>query len=158
MRGLQRGRLLSHAAGIEGVRALSMIRRLDHIAIAVPDIEAAITRFVEDLGIELAGREDVPTESTTTAFFPIDGTQIELIHPMEGSGPVQTFLDKRGGGLHHLCFETDDIETDMKRLQEKGYRFLSEAPKPGAHGTRVVFIHPKSAGGVLIELAEHPKE
>jgi methylmalonyl-CoA epimerase len=135
-----------------------MIRRLDHIAIAVPDIEAAIKRFVEDLGIELAGREDVPTESTTTAFLPIDGTKIELIHPMDGAGPVQTFLDKRGGGLHHLCFETDDIETDMLRLQEKGYRFLSEAPKPGAHGTRVVFIHPKSAGGVLIELAEHPKE
>ena len=61
-----------------------------------------------------------------------------------------------GSGLHHLCFETDDIEADMARLKEKGYRFLSEAPKPGAHGTRVAFIHPKSCGGVLIELAEHP--
>ena len=135
-----------------------MIRRLDHIAIAVPDIEAAIARFADDLGLTLAGREDVPSQSTTTAFLPIDGTQIELIHPMNGEGPVQAHLDKRGGGLHHLCFETDDIDADMSRLQEKGYRFLSEAPQPGAHGTRVAFIHPKSAGGVLIELAEYPKE
>ena len=134
-----------------------MIRRLDHIAIAVPDIEAAIQRFSEDLGIELAGREDVPTQSTTTAFLPISGTQIELIHPMNGEGPVQGFLDKRGGGRHHLGFETDDIDADMQRLVDKGYRFLSDAPQPGAHGTRVVFIHPKSAGGVLIELAEYPK-
>ena len=133
-----------------------MIRRLDHIAIAVPDMEAAISRFVDDLGIELAGREDVPTESTSTAFLPIDGTKIELIHPIGGEGPVAAYLEKRGGGLHHLCFETDDIESDMATLQAKGYRFLSDAPKPGAHGTRVAFIHPKSCGGVLIELAEHP--
>ena len=135
-----------------------MIRRLDHIAIAVPDMEAAIARFVDDLGIELAGREDVPSESTSTAFLPIDGTKIELIHPIAGEGPVAAYLEKRGGGLHHLCFETDDIEADMARLKEKGYRFLSEAPKPGAHGTRVAFIHPKSCGGVLIELAEHPTQ
>lgn len=133
-----------------------MIRRLDHIAIAVPDMEAAIARFVDDLGIELAGREDVPSESTSTAFLPIDGTKIELIHPIAGEGPVAAYLEKRGGGLHHLCFETDDIDSDMARLRDKGYRFLSEAPKPGAHGTRVAFIHPKSCGGVLIELAEHP--
>jgi len=135
---------------------MSMIRRLDHIAIAVPDMEAAIARFVDDLGIELAGREDVPSESTSTAFLPIDGTKIELIHPIAGEGPVAAYLEKRGGGLHHLCFETDDIDSDMARLRDKGYRFLSEAPKPGAHGTRVAFIHPKSCGGVLIELAEHP--
>jgi len=133
-----------------------MIRRLDHIAIAVTDMDAAIARFVDDLGIELAGREDVPSESTSTAFLPIDGTKIELIHPMNGEGPVAAYLEKRGGGMHHLCFETDDIEGDMALLKAKGYRFLSEAPKPGAHGTRVAFIHPKSTGGVLIELAEHP--
>ena len=135
-----------------------MITGLDHIAIAVPDLQAAIARFAEDMGIPLKGTEDVPSAKTTTAFFPISGTQIELIHPLNGEGPVAKFLDKRGGGLHHICFSTDDIEADMARLQAKGYRFLSEAPKPGAHGTRVAFIHPKSAGGVLIELAEHPRE
>ena len=94
---------------------------------------------------------------SATAFFPISGTQIELIHPINGQGPVAKYLEKRGGGLHHLCFRTDDIEHDMQRLKDKGYRFLSQQPQPGAHGTRVAFIHPKSAGGVLIELAEHPK-
>ena len=135
-----------------------MIVRLDHIAIAVPDLQAAITRFADDFGLQLGGTEDVPTEHTSTAFLPIEGTQIELIHPMDGQGSVQKFLDKRGGGIHHLCFESDDIDADMKRLTAKGYRFLSDAPKPGAHGTRVAFIHPKSTGGVLIELAEHPSK
>lgn len=134
-----------------------MIKRLDHIAIAVPDLEAAIARFCEDMGLSLAGREDVLSAQTTTAFVPVGETRLELIHPLEGQGPVAKFLEKRGGGLHHLCFETDDIESDMEHLRSKGYRFLTEAPTPGAHDTRVAFIHPRSCGGVLIELAEHPR-
>jgi methylmalonyl-CoA epimerase len=134
-----------------------MIRRLDHIAIAVADIEGAIRRFSEDLGVPLSGREDVPTESTSTAFLPIEGTRIELVHPMAGGGPIAKYLEKRGPGLHHLCFETDALDADIERLRAKGYVFLSDAPKPGAHGTRVIFLHPKSFDGVLIELAEHPK-
>lgn len=134
-----------------------MIRSLDHIAIAVPDLERAIRRFAEDFGIPLEGTEDVVSAQTSTAFLPISGTRIELIHPLEGQGPVQRFLERRGGGMHHLCFATDDIEADMERLKAKGYRFLSETPQPGAHGTRVAFIHPKSTDGVLIELAEHPE-
>ena len=135
-----------------------MIVALDHIAIAVPDLAAAIRRFAEDFGVPFAGTEDVAAAQTSTAFFPLPGTQIELIHPLDGQGPVQKYLETRGGGLHHLCFRTDDIEADMQRLAAKGYRFLSDTPKPGAHGTRTVFIHPKSSDGVLIELAEHPKE
>jgi methylmalonyl-CoA/ethylmalonyl-CoA epimerase len=133
-----------------------MIKRLDHIAIAVPDLERAIRRFQEDLGLNLDGTEDVEAARTTTAFFPLPPTRIELVHPLRGEGPIRDYLEKRGGGLHHLCFETDDIEADMRRLEEKGYRFLSPAPTPGAHGTRVAFIHPQSCDGVLIELAEHP--
>lgn len=135
-----------------------MITALDHVAIAVPELDAAIRRFAEDFGLTFDGTEDVPTEQTSTAFFPIPGTRIELISPMDGAGPVAGSLAKRGPGMHHLCFRTDDIVGDMERLKAKGYRFLSDAPKPGAHGTKVVFIHPKSAGGVLIELAEHPAE
>lgn len=134
-----------------------MIKRLDHIAIAVPDLDAAIRRFCEDLGLPLAGQEDVLAAKTTTAFVPAGETRIELIHPLNGEGPVAKYLEKRGGGLHHLCFETDDIDGDMELLRGKGYRFLTDAPTPGAHDTRVAFIHPKSCGGVLIELAEHPK-
>ena len=134
-----------------------MITHLDHIAIAVPDLAAAITRFAEDFGLTLSGTEDVPTEKTSTAFFPIPGTRIELVSPMEGDGPIATSLEKRGPGIHHLCFRTDDIEADMARLTAKGYRFIQDTPKPGAHGSRVAFIHPKSTGGVLIELAEPGK-
>lgn len=135
-----------------------MITGLDHVAIATADIEAAIRRLAEDFGISLSGREDVPTESTSTAFFPMKGTRIELITPMEpGVGNVATSLAKRGEGVHHLCFSTDDIEADIARLTAKGYRFLNQTPKPGAHGTRVAFIHPKSCGGVLVELAQHPE-
>ena len=96
------------------------------------------------------------TAQTSTAFLSVEGAKIELIHPLDGAGPVKKFLETRGGGLHHLCFESDDIEADMERLVAKGYRFLSDKPQPGAHGTRVAFIHPKSTDGVLIELAEHP--
>ena len=137
-----------------------MITGLDHIAIAVADINAAIRRFADDMGLTMSGGEDVPTEQTRTAFFPLPGTRIELITPLNGQGPVAASLERRGEGLHHICFRTDDLDGDMQRLREKGYRFLSESPKPGAHGTRVVFIHPKSGGGVLIELAElpHPPE
>ena len=134
-----------------------MIVGLDHIAVAVPDLSEAIRRFTEDLGLELAGTEDVPSAQTRTAFLPLPATRIELVHPLEGHGPIQTFLDKRGGGLHHLCFRTNDLDGDVARLRAKGYRFTTEGPTPGAHGTRVIFVHPKSFGGVLVELAEHAK-
>ena len=133
-----------------------MITRLDHIAIAVPDLAAAIRRFTEDLGLPLEGTEDVLSALTSTAFLPVGPAHIELIVPLEGRGPVQGFLDRRGGGLHHLCFQTDDIDGDMARLRARGYVFTTDAPTPGAHGARVAFIHPKSAGGVMIELAQHP--
>ena len=131
-----------------------MIRKLDHIAVAVPDLQRAIQRFCGDMGLPLAGQEAVPAQSTTTAFLPAGDTRIELVHPIDGKGPIQTFLDKRGGGLHHLCFESDDIYADTARLRGLGYRFLSDAPGPGAHGSTVIFLHPKDFDGVLIELTQ----
>ncbi|PCJ46854.1 MAG: methylmalonyl-CoA epimerase [Moraxellaceae bacterium] len=135
-----------------------MIIGLDHVAIAVPDLEKSIKRFAEDFGLDFKGSETVEDAKTQTAFFPISGTQIELVHPLNGEGPVQKYLDKKGGGLHHICFKSDDVAADMERLTEKGYIFLSDAPKPGAHNTLVAFIHPKCTDGVLIEIAEHPKD
>lgn len=131
-----------------------MITALDHIAIAVPDLERAIKRFLDDFGIRFEGTEEVEAAKTTTAFFPIDGTSIELVHPLGGEGPIAKYLDKRGGGMHHISFRTDDIDADVVRLKEKGYQFLSDGPQPGAHGSRVIFIHPKSCDGVLIELTQ----
>lgn len=131
-----------------------MITALDHIAIAVPDLDKAIRRFMEDFGITYDGTEEVEAAKTTTAFFPIDGTQIELVHPLRGEGPIAKYLEKKGGGIHHLSFRSDNIEEDVARLKAKGYQFLSDEPQPGAHNCRVIFIHPKSCDGVLIELSQ----
>jgi methylmalonyl-CoA/ethylmalonyl-CoA epimerase len=134
-----------------------VIVALDHVAIAVDDLPAGIRRFCNDLGLPLAGTEDVVSAQTTTAFLPVPGTRIELVAPLDGEGPIAAHLAKRGPGIHHLCFRTDDLDTDVARLRDRGWRFTTDAPTPGAHGTRVMFVHPKSTGGVLIELAEHPE-
>ena len=131
-----------------------MITSLDHIAIAVPDFERALKRFMEDFGLPFDGTEDVPSAKTKTAFFSLPETHIELVHPLEGEGPIAKYLETRPGGIHHLCFRTDNIDDDVHRLRALGYQFLSEEPSPGAHGARVIFIHPKSCDGVLIELSE----
>lgn len=129
-----------------------MITALDHIAIAVPDLEASVKRFMEDFGLEYKGSEEVEAALTSTAFFSIEGTSIELVHPLNGQGPVAKYLDKKGGGIHHICFRSDDIEQDVAHLKAKGYQFLSDKPSLGAHNSQVIFIHPKSCDGVLIEL------
>lgn len=129
-----------------------MITALDHIAIAVPELEKAIKRFQEDFQLNFEGTEDVEDAKTSTAFFPVPATSIELVHPLRGEGPIAKYLEKKPGGLHHLCFRTDNIEEDVERLKAKGYQFLSDAPSPGAHNSKVIFIHPKSCDGVLVEL------
>ncbi len=133
-----------------------MITGLHHIAIAVPNLQAAISRFCTDLGCTFKDVEDVISAATQTAFLPITETQIELIHPLNQQGPVQKFLDKKGGGLHHLCFQSDDLLADRDRLIAKGYVFIQLEPQVGAHNSRVLWIHPKSTEGILIELAEYP--
>ena len=134
-----------------------MIVALDHIAIAVPDLQRAIDRFLGDFGLTFEGTENVEAAKTTTAFFPIDGTSIELVHPLDGQGPLAQHLEKRGPGIHHLCFRSNNLNDDVASLKGKGYRFLSDEPSIGAHNTRVIFIHPKSCDGVLIELNEYPE-
>lgn len=133
-----------------------MIRRLDHIAIAVPDLDRAIRRFSDDLGLSFEGQEAVPAQSTRTAFFPTGPAHVELVTPLDGQGPIAKYLEKRPGGLHHLCFSTDDIEVDVARLRAKGWEFLTPAPTPGAHVCRVIFAHPRSCDGVLVELSQPP--
>ena len=90
-----------------------MITALDHIAIAVPDLEKAVARFLEDFGLKYEGQEDVEAAKTSTAFFPLPETSIELVHPLRGEGPIAKYLEKKGGGLHHLCFRSDDNDADM---------------------------------------------
>ena len=134
-----------------------MIVGLEHVAISVADLDEAVARFVGDLGLALEGIEDVEAAVTRTAFLPLPGpTSIELVTPLRGKGPLVASLAKRGPGLHHLCFRTDDIDADVARLRARGWTFTTDAPTPGAHGTRIIFVHPHSTGGVLIELAELP--
>jgi methylmalonyl-CoA/ethylmalonyl-CoA epimerase len=135
-----------------------MIKGLDHIAVAVPDLDRAIRRFADDFGCRLNGVEAVASAKTTTAFFPVPATSIELVHPLNGEGPIAKYLETRPGGLHHLCFRSDDIDADMAALKAKGYVFLSEHAQAGAHGCRVAFIHPKCCDGVLVELSQPADE
>ncbi|MCL5677178.1 MAG: methylmalonyl-CoA epimerase [Firmicutes bacterium] len=131
--------------------------RLDHIGIAVRDLKAALTPYQQALGLEPERVEEVPTESVQTAFFRLGDTLLELLEPLDGSGPIAGFLEKRGEGIHHLAVEVPDIEAAMARARVAGIRLLSEEPRPGAGGSRVCFLHPKDLGGVLLELVEQPR-
>lgn len=131
--------------------------RLDHIGIAVRDLKAALTPYQQALGLEPERVEEVPTESVRTAFFRLGDTLLELLEPLDGSGPIAGSLEKRGEGIHHLAVEVPDIEAAMARARAAGVRLLSEEPRPGAGGSRVCFLHPKDLGGVLLELVEQPQ-
>jgi methylmalonyl-CoA/ethylmalonyl-CoA epimerase len=133
-----------------------VIRRLSHVAVAVRSIDEAAKFYEEQLGLKLTGRETVPGRQVTVGFIDVGNTRIELVQPDSPSSPIAKFLEKRGPGLQHICFEVDDIEAEFNRLREAGVRLTDDAPRNGAHGTRVVFIHPDSTGGVLIELSQPP--
>jgi methylmalonyl-CoA/ethylmalonyl-CoA epimerase len=128
---------------------------LDHIGIAVRSIETA--RIYEDLGLEVDHVETVASQGVKTAFLSVGDSRLELLEPTGESSPVAKFIEKRGEGVHHLCFRVDDIDAELERLKAKGYRLINEAPVPGAHGCRVAFLHPSAGSGVLIELSQPEK-
>ncbi len=128
---------------------------LDHIGIAVNDIDAALELYRDKLGFEVGGIDEVPGFGVKVAFLPLGEGQIELVMPVTEDSAIAKFLDKRGPGFHHLCFRVDDIRAELARLEKKGIELVDKEPREGAHGTLVAFLHPKSTGGVLIELAQH---
>ncbi|MBI2838657.1 MAG: methylmalonyl-CoA epimerase [Acidobacteria bacterium] len=128
------------------------ITKLDHIAIAVRSLENALLVYQDALGIECAGREHVPGEAVNVAFLPVGGTRIELLEPSDPGSVLARSIEGRGEGLHHVCFEVDDLHGALEELRARGCRVLDE--REGAGGTRVAFVHPKSTGGVLIELRQ----
>ncbi len=134
-----------------------MIRKINHIAIAVPDIDAASKFYVDQLGLELSGRETVANSKVKVGFIPIGDTRIELVQPDAPDSPIAKFIEQRGPGLQHLCFEVDDIDAEVERLKAAGVRLINDTPIPGAHGCRVAFVHPKATGGVLVELSQPPR-
>jgi methylmalonyl-CoA/ethylmalonyl-CoA epimerase len=133
-----------------------MIKNLDHIAVAVHNVEEAARFYQDILGLDLKNVEVVQEQKTKVGFFSIGETNIELVEPATEDSPLVKFLETRGPGIHHLCFEVDDIDQEIKALIEKGALLIDKEPRPGAHGTRVAFLHPKRTGGVLIELSEKP--
>ncbi len=127
--------------------------QLDHLGIAVSSIEEGLGIY-RALGLELEGEEEVAEQGVRVGFLPLGETRLELLEPIGPNSPIARHLERRGPGLHHICIRVDDIRGAMDRLSGEGYRLLSEEPQPGAHGCLVCFVHPKSAGGVLIELSQ----
>jgi len=126
---------------------------LDHIGIAVESIDSGLAVY-RALGLEVEGVEEVEDQKVRVAFLPVGDTRIELLEPTDATSPIARHLERRGAGLHHICFGVPDIRTAMAQLSGQGFRLLSEEPLRGAHDCLVCFVHPKSAGGVLIELSE----
>ena len=133
-----------------------MLKRVDHIAIIVRNIEQALVFYRDSLGIIPGEIKEVPTEQVRIAFLPMggpDGSEIELIEPTSANSSLSKFLEKRGEGLHHICLEVDDIDTALAEMQGKGTPVLDKQPRIAAEG-RAIFIHPRAANGVLLELVE----
>ena len=133
-----------------------MIGRLNHVAIVVPDLEAASAVYRDTLGGDVSAPEDLPEHGVTTVFVNLPNTKIELLHPFGDDSPIAGFLQKNpSGGMHHVCYEVDDILAARDRMKADGARVLGDGePKIGAHGKPVLFLHPKDFCGTLVELEQ----
>lgn len=130
---------------------MAHITKINHVAIAVNDIDAALNFWEGAMGIKLHKKEEVPSQKAVVAFLPVGESEVELVKPTSEDTGVAKFLAERGAGMHHLCFEVDDIEGMLSMLKEKGVRLINEAPVE-LPGRKLAFVHPKSTGGVLVEL------
>ncbi len=130
-----------------------MIRRIDHVAIVVKDIEAALRVYRDALGLTLTHVETIPEQDVKVAFLPTGDSEIELLEPINPDSGVAKFLAKRGEGIHHICLEVEDLEAALAQLAAHGVELIDREPRRGVYG-RVAFVHPKGAHGVLIELLE----
>ena len=134
-----------------------MIARIDHIGIAIQNIDDALKFFQDALGIKLDHIASEEGGRTKVAFMPVGSSDVELVEPQDADSGLGKFLAKRGEGVHHICFEVDDINAALVRLKEHGAQLIDETPRTNASGMQYAFIHPKSAHGVLIELYQKPK-
>ena len=130
------------------------IGKLHHVAVVVADIDAALAFWRDALGLDLASVKEMPEQKSKIAFLPVAGSEIELVQPTDGESGVGKYLAKRGPGMHHICLEVRDLDAVVARLKEKGIRLIGEAPMVSAGGLRMIFVHPESASGVLVELYE----
>jgi methylmalonyl-CoA/ethylmalonyl-CoA epimerase len=131
---------------------MPIIKKIDHVAIVVEDMENALSFWRDALGLELHELRDVPAEKSQVAFMPVSDTELELVMPTTDDSGIAKYLAKRGQGMHHLCLEVDDLLGMLAQLKAKGVRLINEEPRTSADGKIYAFIHPESACGVLVEL------
>jgi len=128
--------------------------KIDHLGIATKEISEALKFWQDALGLENIHTEEVAEQKVLTAMLPIGDTRIELLEPTSDDSPISKFLEKRGGGIHHIAIEVENIEDSLAKLKAQGVRLIDEVPKVGAGGCRVAFVHPASTNGVLLELVQ----
>lgn len=131
-----------------------MLEKIDHIGIAVRDLDQSLGLYRDLLGLELKGVEEVAEQKVKVAFLPVGESKVELLQSTDPEGPVARFIESKGEGIHHLAFRVSGLEEKLARLKEQGVRLIDEKPRYGAGGARIAFLHPKATGGVLIELCE----
>ena len=131
-----------------------MLGRIDHVGVAVEDMDAAIALYRDSLGMPLAHRETVEEQGVDAALLDVGDGHVELLSPLGPETPVGRYLAKRGPGLHHIAYAVDDIDAALQRLREAGLRLLDETPRIGIRNSRVAFVHPASVGGVLTEIVQ----
>lgn len=139
----------SHRTKVRGMKV-----ELDHVGIAVDDLDQALAFYRDALGLEVETPEDVPSQGVRAHFIPAGESALELLEATADDSPITKYLRKRGPGLHHITLRVDDIRAALSQLQARGVRLIDESPRAGAHGSLVAFIHPSSAHGVLIELKQ----
>tara|TARA_Y100000768_G_C23893167_1_gene641194 strand:+ start:668 stop:1069 length:402 start_codon:yes stop_codon:yes gene_type:complete len=131
-----------------------VIKKIEHIGIAVEDLGKSEALFEKLLGVKPYKKENVQTEGVTTSFFKIADQKLELLHAVSENSPIKKFIDKRNEGVHHIALHVDSIKNEVDRLESLGFEFISTTPKKGADNKMIVFLHPKTTNGVLIELCE----
>ncbi len=134
------------------------LSHIEHLGIAVKNLETAIPYYENVLGLKCYSIEEVPSQKVKTAFFKIGDTKIELLEPTSEDSAIAKFIEKRGEGVHHIAFATNDLPGALKEAEEKGVQLIDKAPRPGAEGLEIAFLHPKSTQGVLTELCFDPNK
>lgn len=133
-----------------------MLTQIDHVGIAVDDLEAAVEHYRRTLGIEAAHREVMDDQGVEEVLFPVGASFIQLLGSLGAETPVGRFLEQRGPGVHHVAYRVDSVAGALDHLRREGVRLVDETPRPGSRGTTIAFVHPKGMGGVLVELVEEP--
>lgn len=136
---------------------MARIKRIDHIALIVQDMQGALSLWQDTLGLDVSEIKDLPDEAAQVAFLSVGGSEVELVKPTTSDSGLAKYLEKYGPGTHHVCLEVDDIIGMLDQLKEQGIRLVDETPKMGDDGKMFAFIHPKATFGVLVELYEYPR-